>query len=550
MSEQDITTYLNNIKTAVYGEEVRGSIHDAIRQCYLDGKVGATDLVAREQLNNLIAGNDRVFNETTLWEGELFGKDASVSFSANISDFQYIDVYVRRNGMTHIQTFPAVADLYSMRLLNLMNSTSYPTDPTVEISEFELTIASSSLTVTDEVYWIWTGASSATATKRTVTTSEPSPESHGGIIKKVVGRAAISNSELEDIRIGADGTTYASAGDAVRSQISRLSDNSGLTADQINALLDAFNHVAWDSTDPSGQTYISNLSTAFIQIVGIEAVFNQGNITIPASATLDSLKQYLTVTGLYRDGTTTTITNYTLSGILTPGTSTITVSYSGLTTTFTVEVSALLYKWDFTNSLTDEVAGRVAVLTAGTGVSAPTQSASGVVFDAATQRIYFPGDDYDLSGKTIEYDVASASFAGNTAYHIRHLVISNTNTNGGYGMSPFIYKAGEGWSSYGYTNSSKSSTTRGWKDTPWISGTDSSVIDVISGKTVKIVIGADRRTVKLYIDGTLIGTNSTNYFDSRGQFLMFGSKISHDQSAGDQCYNLTLTGLRIYEGEV
>lgn len=39
----DITELLRNIKTKVYGKDVRQAIHDAIKQCYLDGKAGAVD---------------------------------------------------------------------------------------------------------------------------------------------------------------------------------------------------------------------------------------------------------------------------------------------------------------------------------------------------------------------------------------------------------------------------------------------------------------------------------------------------------------------------
>ena len=40
----DIMTLLDKIKTAVYGKDVRQSIHDSIKQCYYDGKAGAIDL--------------------------------------------------------------------------------------------------------------------------------------------------------------------------------------------------------------------------------------------------------------------------------------------------------------------------------------------------------------------------------------------------------------------------------------------------------------------------------------------------------------------------
>ena len=51
----DISDYLKKILSAVYGKEVRQSIHDAIKQCYKDGKSGTIDLIARERIDNLVA---------------------------------------------------------------------------------------------------------------------------------------------------------------------------------------------------------------------------------------------------------------------------------------------------------------------------------------------------------------------------------------------------------------------------------------------------------------------------------------------------------------
>ena len=50
-----IQEYLDKIKNAVYGREVRQAIHDGIEECYKDGKAGAVDLVAREQIAELVA---------------------------------------------------------------------------------------------------------------------------------------------------------------------------------------------------------------------------------------------------------------------------------------------------------------------------------------------------------------------------------------------------------------------------------------------------------------------------------------------------------------
>lgn len=323
------------------------------------------------------------------------------------------------------------------------------------------------------------------------------------------------------------------------------------------ALLNCFNNVVW--TNANGQNYYDALESALYpdaDLVSITAVFNQGSAVIYDTDSLESLKPYLTVTGHYVDSSTETILNYTLTGTLTVGTSTITVRYSGKTTTFNVAVTEhpieYLYNWDFTQSLTDLVAGKTAVLSAGSGHSAPVQSSNGVEFTEATQRIYF-GGDFSIRGKTIEYDVGYANFKGNTSYHIRQLVLSNGNTIGStiYGMSPFVWRAtsgSQGWSMYGYNNSS--GTERTWVNT-WgdLSGSSQEVLDCMSGKTVKIVISADGNTTSIYLDDELIGTQTgVNWrAGSTNGHMSFGGIATYSQSSGDQCYDLQLTGLRIYD---
>ena len=75
----------------------------------------------------------------------------------------------------------------------------------------------------------------------------------------------------------------------------------------------------------------------------ITATFTQGENTVWSDDSLDSLKQYLVVTATYPDTSTETIpsTDYTLSGSLSTASSTITVTYQGLTDTFTVTVTVV-----------------------------------------------------------------------------------------------------------------------------------------------------------------------------------------------------------------
>ena len=66
----DIVTLLDKIKTAVYGKDVRQSIHDSIKQCYYDGKAGAIDLEARERAE---AAERRMETFTSLPSGSTSG---------------------------------------------------------------------------------------------------------------------------------------------------------------------------------------------------------------------------------------------------------------------------------------------------------------------------------------------------------------------------------------------------------------------------------------------------------------------------------------------
>lgn len=82
-------------------------------------------------------------------------------------------------------------------------------------------------------------------------------------------------------------------------------------------------------------------ATAVLSATSITAIYTQSG-TVYDTDSLDSLKTDLVVTANYSGGTSETVpaSNYTLSGTLTEGTSVITVTYSGLTDTFSVTVSA------------------------------------------------------------------------------------------------------------------------------------------------------------------------------------------------------------------
>ena len=118
----------------------------------------------------------------------------------------------------------------------------------------------------------------------------------------------------------------------------------------------------------SGDIVIT-VTTAQMTVSSISAVYTQSG-TVYDTDSLNSLKNDLVVTATFPDSSTAVIdsADYTLSGNLLAGTSTITVSYSGKTASFNVTVThksiTYLYNWDFTQSLTDSVAGKTASLSA------------------------------------------------------------------------------------------------------------------------------------------------------------------------------------------
>lgn len=66
----DILEYLKQIANSIYGKDVRSSIVNAIRQCYDDGKAGATDLLARERIETI---NDHLAKSKAYVTPEMFG---------------------------------------------------------------------------------------------------------------------------------------------------------------------------------------------------------------------------------------------------------------------------------------------------------------------------------------------------------------------------------------------------------------------------------------------------------------------------------------------
>ena len=125
-----------------------------------------------------------------------------------------------------------------------------------------------------------------------------------------------------------------------------------------------------------------------ITLSSISATFNQGSNKIYNTDSLDTLKNYLTVTATYSDNSTKTVTDYALSGTLSIGVSTITVTYSNKTTTFNVTVSEVetpATTYTITNNLTNVVNNNPsASITEGNSYVATLTANSGYTLDSVT----------------------------------------------------------------------------------------------------------------------------------------------------------------------
>ena len=144
-----------------------------------------------------------------------------------------------------------------------------------------------------------------------------------------------------------DNTKAAPAGvvGELKGEIDDLKDNgtstgTGLSSEIKSALMTVVENIGlWK--DENGQTYIDNLRTSLYNapLASISAVYTQSG-TVYASDSLESLKEDLVVTGTYTDGSSAIVTDYSLSGSLVAGTSTVTVTKDGKTAKFTVTVTA------------------------------------------------------------------------------------------------------------------------------------------------------------------------------------------------------------------
>lgn len=225
-----------------------------------------------------------------------------------------------------------------------------------------------------------------------------------------------------------------------KSMIQVNGKGSGLTDEIKEALLDCFEHVAW--VDDDGQVYYQALYDALYAKVlsSITAVFEQGQAVIYDDDTLDDLKQYLTVTANYDDGTTATITTYTLSGTLNPGTSSIQVSYENKKAYFNVTVTHRPGVATITNNLTGcTTSNNASSMTEGNPYTATITASSGYTLTGATVAITMGGVDITSSAYT-NGTISIAEVTGSLVITITAVAVTLSSISAVYTQSGTVYE--------------------------------------------------------------------------------------------------------------
>lgn len=193
----------------------------------------------------------------------------------------------------------------------------------------------------------------------------------------------------------------------------------------------------------------------------------------------------------------------------------------------------LLYDWDFTESLIDK-AQNVEVNLFGSNASNITRDSEGIHITQTEQKIGL--DNIDMRGKTLEIDIPYFNFSGPNVGWMTCIVLHSSQDNF---ICPFQLEQTNqlriyGWALNSYTKNGYN-VTFGRND--------------INNKTIKLIYGSEKG-IKVYVDDVLLFDNSSYYYDTDYHdttYLSLLGGLKNDSAIA--CYNMTISGVRIYENE-
>lgn len=363
-----IQELLDNLLHKKLGRDVRQSIHDSIEQCYKDA-TGHPESVAgvieenknmQKQLDsNINTINGRI---DTILTGTVNTTKLVTVHSATIRNNSASDLTFKISSKDN-ETLKSIKDK-SPTVINAnviakaldgvaINGKGIPSSYNVESTndEYVITVYSGSSSVVGQYVFM---AVVTIAYKDTATD--------------------ISSAELKDVRAGADGTVYKSAGEAVRQQIGSLKESlgnvnedldnvqdiigslgsgGGLSSTFISALQTILTHAVFESNQSQNIQALTKYSQETLaKVTSISALYNGGPVM--SGTNILSLKDNIVVTAVYDDGTQETITDYTIIGNINVGSNTLTIKYRRKTTTITVIGTDATHVYSLSNQKFEE----------------------------------------------------------------------------------------------------------------------------------------------------------------------------------------------------
>lgn len=210
-----------------------------------------------------------------------------------------------------------------------------------------------------------------------------------------------------------------------------------------------------------------------------------------------------------------------------------------------------LYKWNFKNSLVDEIQDVEAELR-GYGQSWATRDSSGVHITGSNQFVAMGNEQISLIGKTIEIDISEFDFQGDAS--LNTIILSYDKKFEASDINPnylFYYSTTEGNAFTMRSYKQQSVNYDNWKVNKVIN--DELPRDAIDGKTIKCTFNSDG-TNYFYLNDVLIGSTSECWANNANTaynnlYIKIGSTNKSTDGNNGNSHNMTITGVRIYANE-
>lgn len=223
------------------------------------------------RMDTFIASQTGTSNGTLITETSLFTASSpaktDITVSDDINNYDYIDIRYAVFGRTKISRFlpsdiAAGAHWSEFEHVNTIDIDTGATDPNARSVlrkvGFKLTRASETSLSFELEVWRWDGKSTTNGVNAETIGSSWNVGIYSITGVKYEAAGSSKDAELTDIRVGADGVTYATAGEAVRTQFTNADNDIQELKEDLTLKADAQKTPAMTSGDGDADLYISD----------------------------------------------------------------------------------------------------------------------------------------------------------------------------------------------------------------------------------------------------------------------------------------------------